>query len=54
MKKKIYTTPSVEVMSMAAEQLLTASGLETEELQETEEVDEAWSRMSTFVILTSD
>ena len=52
--KKIYTTPSVEIMSITAEQLLTASGLETEELQETEEVEEAWSRLSIFVLFTSD
>ena len=34
--KKTYMTPYVEIMSVAVEQLLTASGLDTDELQETE------------------
>lgn len=44
-------TPSVEIMSVAAEQLLTASGLDTDELQETE-VDEGWSRVQILLLLS--
>lgn len=49
--KKTYMTPSVEIMSVAAEQLLTASGLDTDELQETE-VDEGWSRVQILLLLS--
>ena len=49
--KKTYMTPYVEIMSVAVEQLLTASGLDTDELQETE-VDEGWSRVQTLLLLS--
>ena len=49
--KKTYMTPSVEIMNVAAEQLLTTSGLDTDELEETE-VDEGWSRVQTLLLLS--
>ena len=41
-------TPSIEEMKIAAEQLIAASGLDSEEFQETE-VDEAWTREDSYI-----
>lgn len=51
--KKIYMTPTIEEMKLATEQLIAASGLDSEEFQDTE-VDEAWSRMSFFIFTSLD
>lgn len=40
-------TPSIEEMKVVVEQLIAASGLDSEEFQDTE-VDEAWSRVIIF------
>lgn len=45
--KKTYMTPSIEEMKVVVEQLIAASGLDSEEFQDTE-VDEAWSRVIIF------